>query len=137
MKEKIAIWQAFIRNLRRCGEWGNQQFGRIHNLQIRIFFSFTGYAFIEEHTLNQISQYALLALQSISISSVFLVLPKLYIPTTLNIDLILWHTHLIVCAENVKSWVFPFTFQAYILPHKLNCMCVGIFKYHIRILEQF
>ena len=39
---------------------------------------------------------------------------KLYIPSTLNIDLILWHTQLIVCAENVKSWskswVFPFTF---------------------------
>ena len=29
--------------------------------------------------------------------------PKLYIPSTLN-DLILWHTQLIVCAENVKSW---------------------------------
>ena len=28
----------------------------------------------------------------------------LYIPSTLNIDLILWHTQLIVCAENVKSW---------------------------------
>ena len=42
---------------------------------------------------------------------------KLYIPSTLNIDLILWHTQLIVCAENVKSWfkswVFIFTFQAY------------------------
>ena len=25
---------------------------------------------------------------------------KLYIPSTLNIDLILWHTQLIVCAEN-------------------------------------
>ena len=24
--------------------------------------------------------------------------PKLYIPSTLNIDLILWHTQLIVCA---------------------------------------
>ena len=40
----------------------------------------------------------------------------------------LWHTQLIVCAENVKSWfkswVFPTTFQAYILPHALNCMYV-------------
>ena len=57
-------------------------------------------------------------------------IPKLYIPSTLNIDLILWHTQLIVCAENVKSWfkswVFPFTFQAYILPHTLNCMCHGL-----------
>ena len=38
---------------------------------------------------------------------------KLYIPSTLNIDLIL-----IVCAENVKSWLkswdFIFIFQAYI-----------------------
>ena len=65
----------------------------------------------------------------------------MYIPSTLNIDLILWHTQLIVCAENVKSWfrswVFPFTFQAYILPHTLNCMCVSLFKFHIWILEQF
>ena len=29
---------------------------------------------------------------------------KLYTPSTLNIDLILWHTHLIVCAWNVKSY---------------------------------
>ena len=28
---------------------------------------------------------------------------KLYTPSTLNIDLILWHTQLIVCAENDKS----------------------------------
>ena len=60
---------------------------------------------------------------------------KLYIPSTLNIDIILWQTQWIVCAENVKSWckswVFPFTFQAYILPHTLNCMCVSLFKLHI------
>ena len=47
----------------------------------------------------------------------FVLQTKLYIPSTLNIDLILWHTQLIVCAENdiswFKSWVFPFTFQAY------------------------
>ena len=53
---------------------------------------------------------------------------KLYMPSTLNIDPILWHTQLIVCAENVKSWfrswVFPFTIQA--LPHALNCMCVSL-----------
>ena len=40
---------------------------------------------------------------------------KLYIPSTLNIDLILWHSQLIVCAGNVKSWfkswVFPFHFK--------------------------
>ena len=57
--------------------------------------------------------------------------PKLYIPSTLNIDLILWHTQLIVCAENVKSWFKSFTFQAYTLPHTLNCMCVSLFKFHI------
>ena len=64
---------------------------------------------------------------------------KLYIPSTLNIDLILWHTQSIVCADNVKSWfkswVFPFTLQAYILPHTLNCMCISLFKFHIWILE--
>ena len=65
----------------------------------------------------------------------FMLDSKLYTPSTLNIDLILWHTQLIVCAENVKSWfkswVFPFTFQAYLLPHALNCMCVSLFKFHI------
>ena len=65
----------------------------------------------------------------------FIIGAKVYIPSTLNIDLILWHTQLIVSAENVKSWfkswVFHFTFQAYILPHTLNCMCVGLFKIHI------
>ena len=71
------------------------------------------------------------------------VMPRanLYIPSTLNIDIILWHTQLNVCAENVKSWFkswfFPFTFQAYILPHTLNCMCVSLFKFHIWILEHF
>ena len=34
----------------------------------------------------------------------FIMVAKLYVPSTLNIDLILWHTQLIVCAENVKSW---------------------------------
>ena len=62
------------------------------------------------------------------------------VPITLNIDLIPWHTQLFVCAENVtswfKSWVFPFTFQAYILPHTLNCMCNRLSKFHIWILEQ-
>ena len=54
---------------------------------------------------------------------------------------ILLHAQSIVCAENVKSWckswVFHFTFQAYILPHTLNCICVSLFKFHIWILEQF
>ena len=58
--------------------------------------------------------------------------PKLYIPSTLNIDLILWHTQLIVCAENVKSWGFPFTFQAYTLLHTLNCICVSLFKFEFQ-----
>ena len=62
-------------------------------------------------------------------------LEKLYTPSTLNIDLILWYTQLNVCAQNVKSWfeswVFPFTFQAYILPHTLNCMFVSLSRFHI------
>ena len=61
-------------------------------------------------------------------------LPKLYIPSTLNIDLILWQTQLIVFAENVKSWfkswVISFTFQAYSLPHTLNCISLSLFKLH-------
>ena len=46
-----------------------------------------------------------------------------------------------MCAENVKSWfkswVFNSTFQAYILPHTLNCMCASLFEFHMWILEQF
>ena len=30
-----------------------------------VFFSFTGLAFIEEHTLNQISQYAIVSFQGV------------------------------------------------------------------------
>ena len=59
----------------------------------------------------------------------------LYTPNTLNIDLILLQTQLILCAENVKSWLkswlFPFTFQAYILPHTLNYMRVSLFEFRI------
>ena len=63
-------------------------------------------------------------------------LSKLYIPSTLNIDLILWHTQL--CLQKMLNHSLnPFTFQAYILPHTLNCMCVSLFKSHIWILEQF
>ena len=62
---------------------------------------------------------------------IFIHFAKLYIQSTLNIDLILWHTQLIVCAENVKSWVISFTFQAYTLRHSLNCICVSLFKFHI------
>ena len=36
-------------------------------------------------------------------------LAKLYISSTLNIYLILWHSQLIVC--DVKSWVISFIFQ--------------------------
>ena len=43
-------------------------------------------------------------LSTIGKSAVFILQSKLYKPNTLNIDLILWHTQLIVCAENVKSW---------------------------------
>ena len=33
-------------------------------------------------------------------------IPKLYIPSTLNIDLILWHTQLIVCYGDTGCGVF-------------------------------
>ena len=36
-----------------------------------------------------------------------------------------------------KSWVTSFTFQAYTLPHILNCICVSLFKFLIWILNQF
>ena len=54
----------------------------------------------------------------------------LYIPSTLNIDLILWHTQLLVCAVKScsKSWVISFT---YTLPHTLNCICIILFEFHI------
>ena len=40
---------------------------------------------------------------------------KLYIPSTLNTDYLLWHTLLIVCAviHGFKSWVIIFTFQVF------------------------
>ena len=56
---------------------------------------------------------------------------KSYIPSTLNIDLILWHTQVIVCAVNVKSWlkswVISFTYQAYTLPHTCMCVCLPVY----------
>ena len=55
---------------------------------------------------------------------------KLYIPSTLNIDLILWLTQLIVRAVKFKSWVISFTFQAYTLPHTLSCICVSLFRFY-------
>ena len=42
--------------------------------------------------------------QNIFSSNIVVSTPKLYIPSTLNIDLLLWHKKLIVCAENLKSW---------------------------------
>ena len=61
-----------------------------------------------------------------NVRTCFILRAKLYIPSSPNIDFILWHTQLIVCAEYVKSWfkswVFPFTFQAYILPHTLDLL---------------
>ena len=83
-----------------------------------------------ECTPEEVSNYGLFQINPVSVKY-----PGFYIESTLNINLILWHVQLIVCAENVKSWfkswVFPFTFQAYILPHTLNCMCVSLFKFHI------
>ena len=105
----------------------------------RLFLNIVSYLFILNYYESVItdSQWVKnnfeVAICKFSIKIFFLSsLPKLYITITLNIDLILWHTQLIVCAENVKSrfksWVFPFTFQAYILPHTLNCMCVSLFE---------
>ena len=37
-------------------------------------------------------------LNKILSTCIFMICSKLYIPSTLNIDLILWHTQLIVCA---------------------------------------
>ena len=45
---------------------------------------------------------------------------KLYIPSTLNIDLILWHTQLIVSAENVKSWFKLWALYMYISGYGLE-----------------
>ena len=66
---------------------------------------------------------------------------KLSTPSTLNIDFIQWHTQLIMCAV---KWIthdlihdFHFTFQAYALPHTLNGICVGLFKFYTWILRQF
>ena len=59
---------------------------------------------------------------------------KLYIPSTPNIDLILWHTHWIVYAVKLITHDvihdFHFTFQAYTLPHTLNGICVSLFKFY-------
>jgi hypothetical protein len=44
---------------------------------------------------------------------------KLYIPSTLNIDLILWHTQVIVCVENVKSWFKSLNFRAVLVLPKM------------------
>ena len=41
---------------------------------------------------------------------------KLYIPSTLNFDLILWHIQLIVWAENVKSWFKSWVFKLIFCP---------------------
>ena len=63
---------------------------------------------------------------------------KLYIPSILNIDFILWHTKLIAYAVKwFKSWVISFTFQAYTLPHTLNCIWFSLFEFHTWILKQF
>ena len=59
---------------------------------------------------------------------------KVDIPSTLNIDLILWHTQLIVCAENVKSWfksrVFLLLFKLISCPIHWN-VCFLAYLYFI------
>ena len=42
-----------------------------------------------------------------------------------------------VCSKIFKSWIISFTFQAYTLPHTLNCIFVSLFKFHIWILKSF
>ena len=51
--------------------------------------------------------------------------------STLNIDLILWHTQLNLSAKMLNHGLNPFffTLQAYILPHTLSCMFVSIFEF--------
>ena len=46
--------------------------------------------------------------------------PKLYIPSTLNIELILWHTQLIVCA--IKCWNHGFFLSLFKLIHWILCV---------------
>ena len=58
---------------------------------------------------------------------------KLYVPSTPNINIILWHTQLIVCAENVTSrfkyGFFLSLFKLISCPIcTLNCMSVSLFK---------
>ena len=77
-----------------------------------------GHFFMACHKLGAMAIYLV---KQACVNDILASVSKLYIPSTLNIDLTLWHTQLIVCAENVtsrfKSWVFPFTFQAYFLPY--------------------
>ena len=61
---------------------------------------------------------------------------KLYIPSTLNVDLILWQTILIVCAENVKSW---FKLGVFLLLFSISCpipwiVCVSAYVFKISYL---
>ena len=62
--------------------------------------------------------------------------PKLYIPSTLNIDLILWHTQLILCAITFKSCFFFVSFFK-LIPCPIHCICVSLFEFHIWILKPF
>ena len=67
---------------------------------------------------------------------------KLYNPSTLNIDLILWHTQLIVCAlcskmlnHALNNGLYLSLFKLIPMPHTLNFVGVGLFKFHIWILK--
>ena len=56
--------------------------------------------------------------------------PKLYIPSTLNIDLIMWHTQLNMCEQKMLNHglnheFFLTLFKLIPCPiYVLNCMCV-------------
>ena len=72
---------------------------------------------------------------------IYYINPKLYAPSTPNIDLIQWHTQLNVCAVKWLTHAFihdfHFTFQAYTLTHTLNGMFVSLFKFNTWNLKQF
>ena len=68
--------------------------------------------------------------------------PKLHIPSTLNIDLQLWHTHWLceqkMLNHSINHWFFLSLFKLISCPiHTLNFMCVSLLKFYIWILEQF
>ena len=56
---------------------------------------------------------------------------KLYIPSTLNIDFMLWHTKLIVFALKCKTMAYFFYFSRLYPATNIICICVSLFEFHI------